>query len=604
MPRRQGTGSAASRCRPNEDLLTAKASQKKATLKRRRLPSLPPPVIAAQGRPDPSPLLLSTERDPQDVRSILKTYGVVNVEQADRNLQAMAGDPHERHQLVAVLPILMESIARTADPDQALNHWERLLQNVTRSTFLDYLRSSPRMLDLLSTIFGNSDSLAFTIIRDPMLVYWLAEEEVLSKPSSRAGLAQALHRQLDRLTVRELKLVVLRRFRRREMLRIGVRDLLRLASVSETMTSLSDLATLLIHEAYEIIDADLQQQYGRPMHKNRQGTWTETGFAVIGMGKLGGHELNYSSDVDLIYVYASHEGETRATRRRSPTKALAVGISNEEYFEILSRELTKALSEPTTEGYVFRVDLRLRAEGSVGQLARSLDDYRNYYATRGQLWERLALLKAWPVAGSSEVGKAFLNIVKPFILDKERGKPGSTGAMAVIEDVRTVKEMIDVKMADRGHEHRNVKLGTGGIREIEFLVQTIQVIAGKAAPALLERSTLGALKSLASEKLLSAKECDALSGAYLFLRDVEHKLQMVHDLQTHSLPDEMLELERCAIRSGYEASDRATSVHRFQTDVRSHTNLVHGLFRSFFYDSRRSPLFKATLRAMQGRRPS
>jgi len=118
------------------------------------------------GESDPTPLLLASERNLQEVRGILTAYGVTDVDQADRNLQSMAGDPHERHQLVAILPSLMESIARTADPDQALNHWERLLENVTRSTFLDYLRSSPRMLDLLSTIFGNSDSLAFTIIRD------------------------------------------------------------------------------------------------------------------------------------------------------------------------------------------------------------------------------------------------------------------------------------------------------------------------------------------------------------------------------------------------------------------------------------------------------
>jgi glutamate-ammonia-ligase adenylyltransferase len=510
----------------------------------------------------------------------------------------MAGDPHERHQLVAILPSLMESIARTADPDQALNHWERLLENVTRSTFLDYLRSSPRMLDLLSTIFGNSDSLAFTIIRDPMLVYWLAEEDVLSKPSTRAGLEQALQKQLARLTVKELKLVTLRRFRRREMLRIGVRDLLRLADVSETTASLSDLAALLIDAAYEIVDADLRRQYGRPMHKNRQGKWLETGFAVIGMGKLGGHELNYSSDVDLIYVYASHEGETRATA----AKAVAAGISNEEYFEILSRELTKALSEPTKEGYVFRVDLRLRAEGSVGQLARSLDDYRNYYLTRGQIWERLALLKAWPVAGSSEVGKAFLRVVTPFVLGRGHAKPGLAGVTAVIDDVRAVKELIDAKMADRGHEQRNVKLGTGGIREIEFLVQTIQVLAGKVVPALLNRGTLGSLKAFAAKKLLSAKERDALLSAYLFLRDVEHKLQMVHDLQTHSLPDQAEELAHCAIRMGYDTRDRARGVTQFLADHQFHTELVNRTFRAFFHERKTSLLLKKVLQSINARR--
>jgi glutamate-ammonia-ligase adenylyltransferase len=543
--------------------------------------------------------LLASERDPHEVRGILAAYGLTDIDQADRNLQAMAGEPHERRQLAAILPILLQSIARTADPDQALNHWERLLENVARSTLLDYLRSSPRMLELLSTIFGNSDSLAFTIIRDPTLIYWLAEEKVLSKPSTGAALDQALHKQLAHLTVKELKLVALRRFRRREMLRIGVRDLLRLADVYETTASLSDLAALLIHAAYEIVDADLRRKYGRPMHKNRRGRWLETGFAVIGMGKLGGHELNYSSDVDLIYVYASDEGETRMTAGRPAAKAAAARISNEEYFEILSRELTKALSEPTREGHVFRVDLRLRAEGSVGQLARSLEDYRNYYTTRGQIWERLALLKAWPVAGSVDVGKAFLSMVRPFVLGRGSAKGGLAGALTVIEDVRTVKELIDAKMAHRGHERRNVKLGTGGIREIEFLVQTIQVLAGKAAPELLNRSTLGSLRAFAAKKLLTRKECDALSAAYVFLRDIEHKLQMVHDLQTHSLPDETQELERCAIRSGYEEADRAGSVDRFLTDLRSHTKVVHDLFRSFFYDSHASPLLKAALKAMR-----
>ena len=554
------------------------------------------------GKPDPTRLLLATERDPQDVRLILTAFGVTDVEQADRNLQSMAGEPHERRQLAAILPVLMESIAGTADPDQALNHWERLLEGVTRSTFLEYLRSSPRMLDLLSTIFGNSDSLAFTIIRDPMLVYWLAEEEVLSKASTRAGLEQALYKQLARLTVKELKLVVLRRFRRREMLRIGVRDLLRLADVSETTASLSDLAALLIHAAYAIVDADLRRQYGRPMHKNRHGAWIDTGFAVIGMGKLGGHELNYSSDVDLIYVYASHEGETRAAMGRGTGTSVTAGISNEEYFEILSRELTRALSEPTREGYVFRVDLRLRAEGSVGQLARSLEDYRNYYATRGQIWERLALLKAWPIAGSREVGKAFLKIVRPFILGSGKAKPGLAAATAVIEDVRNVKEMIDAKMADRGHEFRNVKLGTGGIREIEFLVQTIQVLAGKKAPSVLHRGTLGSLKVFADKRLITPKERDSLSAAYLFLRDVEHKLQMVHELQTHALPDEALELGRCAIRMGYEREGRAGGVRQFLSDLQAHTQLVNRTFRGFFHERKASPLLKKLTHPTPARR--
>ena len=564
--------------------------------KQRPVPFTPPSMT-----PELKPVLLAPERSPEQVRNILSSYRLMDIEQADRNLQAMAGGPPERRQLADILPILLDSIARTADPDQALNHWERMLSNVTRSSFLDYLHSSPRMLDLLCTIFGNSDALAFTIIRDPTLVYWLAEEDVLSRPPARKGIEQSLHKQLSHLTVKELKLEVLRRFRRREMLRIGVRDLLRLADVPETTASLSDLAALLIHAAYEIVDADLRRQYGVPMHK-RQGKWVETGFAVMGMGKLGGRELNYSSDVDLIYVYASHDGETRASRGKANGKSAAVGISNEEYFEILSRELTKALVEQTKEGYVFRVDLRLRAEGTVGQLARSLEDYRKYYFTRGQVWERLALLKAWPVAGSTEVGQFFLKMVKPFVFGAGSAKNDLAGALAIVQDVQAVKEMIDAKMADRGHEQRNVKLGTGGIREIEFLVQTIQVLAGRKSPALVDRSTLGSLKRFAARKLLSIKERDMLTAAYLFLRDVEHKLQMVHDLQTHALPDEAEELARCAIRMGYDTEDRTKGVAQFRADHQQHTELVNRTFRAVFHEPKTSRLLKATLSSVNARR--
>lgn len=550
----------------------------------------------ARFKPDPTPVLLATERHTEQVRSILSAYGLVNIEQADHNLQLMAGDPHTRRQLAAILPILLESISHTADPDQALNHWERLLYVVTRSNFLEYLRSSPRMLDLLCTIFGNSDSLAFTIIRDPMLVFWLSEEDALSKPPKRAGIEQSLQQQVGHLTVKELKLEVLRRFRRREMLRIGVRDLLRLANVPETTASLSDLASILIEAAYEIVDADLRRQYGVPMHKNRQGRWVDTGFVVLGMGKLGGHELNYSSDVDLIYVYESHEGETRLPRGKDAGKPAGVGISNEEYFEILSRELTKALVEPTKEGYLFRVDLRLRAEGSVGQLARSLDEYHKYYSTRGQVWERLALLKAWPIAGSPEVGKRFVKVVRPFVVASSGPKPEVQQCLAIVQDVRSVKERIDAKMADRGHERRNVKLGVGGIREIEFLVQTVQVLAGRRLPGLLDRSTLGSLVRLQRAGIFSTKQQAQLTGAYNFLRNVEHKLQMVHELQTHALPAQDEELERCAIRMGYNGGDRSAVLRQFQADYAKYTMVVHDIFRSFFENPKASSVFKAILR--------
>jgi glutamate-ammonia-ligase adenylyltransferase len=443
--------------------------------------------------------------------------------------------------------------------------------------------------------------LAFTLIRDPTLIHWLAEEDVLSSPPSRVGMEKALRATMGSLTVTELKLEALRRFRRREMLKIGVRDLFRLATVEETTASLSHLASVLIQAAYEIIDRDLRGEYGVPMHLNREGRWVEAEFAVIGMGKLGGLELNYSSDVDLIYVYSS-EGHTR--RKDHPERlkdSPGFGtITNEEYFELLARRLTKALSEPTKEGYLFRVDLRLRAEGSVGQLARSLDEYAKYYRTRGRVWERLALLKSWPVAGSHALGKAFVRMTKRFVWNQGvLGMGDEQGALAIIRDVRAVKEMIDEKIADQGHERRNVKLGIGGIREIEFLAQTVQVIAGGRLSGIVSRNTLATLERLYQYRLLSHRELCRLADAYRFLRDVEHKLQMVHDLQTHSLPDDEEHLTQCAIRMGYDARNRRTSLARFRADHARHTNHVNRAFRSFFYTPQQSGLLRATLSAIR-----
>lgn len=549
--------------------------------------------------PDPAPLLVASGLEPEQVVRILTPYGVLHPAEADTNIQSMAGDPHTRRLLAKILPSLLAEVSRTADPDQALNHWERLLTgSVNRSSLLQYLHASPKMLGLICTIFGNSDSLAFALIRDPMLVYWLAEENVLSAAPTKEGMEAALRQSLGALKTTELKLDVLRRVRRREMLRIGVRDLLHLATVEETTGSLSDLASVLIHAAYEIVDQDLKALHGTPMQRQANGEWVETEFAVIGMGKLGAHELNYSSDVDLIYVYASAEGETKKAKgtRRTPAQTL----SNEEYFELLARSLTRALAEQTREGAVFRVDLRLRAEGTVGQLARSLEAYAKYYDQRGQVWERLALLKAWPIAGSASVGAAFVRMVEGFIFEPSPEALSREWALAIIRDVRVVKEMIDEKIAERGHQHRNVKLGTGGIREIEFLVQTIQVLIGNSVPDILDRRTVGALDRLCRHHFLSPDDQRRLTEAYWFLRDVEHKLQMMHDLQTHALPDSDEELQRCAVRMGYSAESRGAALDQFLADRVKHTAVVHETFRALFYHAETSPLFADILAAAEG----
>jgi glutamate-ammonia-ligase adenylyltransferase len=536
-------------------------------------------------RPDPAPLLLASDLPQAEAAALLAAYGLTDFKRADANLQAMAGEPATRKALAGFLGELLTALAGTADPDQGLNHWERFLQaGLNRGRALDYLGGHPRMLHLLCTIFGNSPAMAQTLIRDPLLMYWLAEQSVMTRRPSREMLAASLRMMLANVRMTERKLGGLRRFCRRETLRIGVRDLLKLASVPETTAALTDLAHVLIQAAYEIADAGLREQFGRPMHRNRSGQAVETGFAVIAMGKLGGGELNFSSDVDLLYVYGADGGAT-APAPRSGGRS----VSNEEYFERLSREVTRALADPAPEGHVFRVDLRLRAEGTSGQLARSLDRYEQYYRTRGEQWERMALLKAWPVAGSMEVGQAFLKRIHPFVFEGN----GRHDPVSVLAQVKTVKDMIDSKMAGRGQERRNVKLGHGGIREIEFIVQAAQILLGARMPEVRDRSTLGALEKLGRKRLLSVKDRQALERAYVFLRDVEHKLQMVHDLQTHAIPESPDELARCAIRLGYPAADRRVAGRKFLADHRRHTGEVNRIFKSLFGAPARSSFVKA-----------
>ncbi len=537
-------------------------------------------------------LLFAKGLTQEEVGALLTPYGIRDPKRADAALQAIAGEPRARAILATFLGEILDGVARTADPDQALTHWERFLEaGLNRVQLFGYLAGFPRLVHLLCATFGNSPAMAQTLIRDPFLVYWLAEEGVLAGQPSRKELEQEVRAALAAVTATELKLEALRRFKRRAMLRIGLRDIQRFAGVQETTAALSDLASVLIQAAYETVEAALQARHGKPTHRDSKNKHVTTGFAVIGMGKLGGGELNFSSDVDLIYVYGSDDGQTKAA------PGLTVEpIANEEYFEYLARDLTKVLTEVTQEGSVFRVDLRLRAEGSVGRLARSLAEYEQYYKVRGQVWERLALLKAWPVAGDPSVGKAFLQLVKPFVLGAKQGPFGLKGATEVLAQVKAVKDMIDEKMSQRGQDRRNVKLGTGGIREIEFTVQALQVLCGRRVPAILDRSTLGGLARLRRLRFLSKEQEEALARAYLFLRDVEHKLQMVHDLQTHALPEGDEELAQCAIRLGYGVKNREASRAAFVKACRQHTTLVNGAFRDLFAAPPKSRLLKAALR--------
>jgi glutamate-ammonia-ligase adenylyltransferase len=287
----------------------------------------------------------------------------------------------------------------------------------------------------------------------------------------------------------------------------------------------------------------------------------------------------------LIYLYDSAEGTTAGRPAGGP----ATRISNQEYFQRLSQAITAALTEVTNEGYLYRTDLRLRPEGQFGPIASDLSEALQYYAKRGATWERLALLKAWPIAGNRQLGQQFLRQVSSFIFRQ----PFSLRNLA---EVSAVKEAINKKMRAKGELERNVKLGIGGIREIEFIVQSIQAFFGGRLPAIRERNTLKALDTLRRHKLLEPDACRQLADAYRFLRNVEHRLQMVHELQTHSLPADPEELRVCALRLDYRDTPAATATRQLLDEYRLHAGRVHQVFHSLFERPRTSPIIRAALR--------
>lgn len=497
-------------------------------------------------------LLLAPRLDPARVAQLLSPYGLTDFQQADLNLQAAAGEPGERLLLAAILGDLLDSVAGSANPDQSLTYFDRFAgASGNKAHLYTYLSNSKPALDILAKSLGGSAYMAEILIRDPHHFYWVTDTQILHRPRKKRHIERELVQTLKILKSEDKQLAYLRAVKRREMLHIGVRDLLRISTVEETLTALTVLAEALISAAYGICATAL-----RRIHKIPPKVFSD--FTILAMGKLGGGELNFSSDVDLMFLYASNE-------------EYATGISAQEYFRRLAQRIAAGLSSFTAEGYVYRVDLRLRPEGDAGNLADALDGFERYYRTRMGTWERLALLKVWPVAGSRALGRRFLEMSRPFICEPAFD-------IQALADVREMKARVDEKVSARRQSGRNVKLGTGGIREIELTVQSLQAIHGNDLPQILQRNTLLSLVSLRERELLTAQEFFDLRSAYLFLRDVENKLQMVDDEQTHSLPEELEKLRACARLLGYSAAPPQSPSDPFLRDLEHHTSGVNRIF--------------------------
>ncbi len=323
---------------------------------------------------------------------------------------------------------------------------------------------------------------------------------------------------------------VLRRLKQRAYARIATRDLAGLAPLGEVVECMTLIAELAVARAVEVIGKGLAERYGTP--RGADGRAQE--LIVIGMGKLGGRELNVSSDIDLIFVYPE-DGDTDGTK----------SISNFEYFTRLGRALINAIADVTEDGQVFRVDMRLRPNGDSGPLVCSFDMLENYFVTQGREWERYAWIKARPLTGRRH--EELEAIRRPFVFRKYLD-------FGAINAMRELHAQIRQEVAKKDKAD-NVKLGPGGIREIEFIAQVFQLIRGGRDPALQIKPTLQVLRRLADNGLLAAEAVAELSAAYDFLRRVEHRLQYLDDAQTHMLPTGNADRAIIARAMGYGSFD-------------------------------------------------
>ena len=387
--------------------------------------------------------------------------------------------------------------------------------------FAETISNFPLGAEALFHLLSVSSICGARLVQQPEILLWLARPEICADRRGYGRMLTGLHNLAGKESIAAENFRILRLWKGREMVRIALREVADAAPLDETIIELSQLADICLTKVYEHWDRELRQRWGSPTSK----------FAIIGVGKLGGRELNHSSDVDLIFVY-SDEGQ------------LTAQFSYHEWFTRLGNKIIETFATSDPAGSLFRVDLRLRPEGSAGPLVRSLESMENYYAGFGEIWERLALIKARWICGDRELAYDFLRQLQPFIFPK-------SPTPDLLDDVASIKARIERDIVGHEERERNVKLGAGGIREIEFVVQALQLLHAARHPFLQEPGTLRTIRGLAELELLPNEDAHRLEAAYCFLRRVEHRLQIEAEQQTHTVPEEGEALEVLARSLGF-----------------------------------------------------
>lgn len=436
--------------------------------------------------------LLYGQLSAEDIERWLAPIGFSDWEATHRRLNRIAQRSGAIHSLAALLPYLLTMLSETGNPDRVLVCLERFLQSSTdMGEQVRWLSRNLRALDILVKLFAGSQFLTEILLRHPEAIELLVEPRALVHHQPAPQIVES------KGFVSPDALDALRRFQRLELLRIGVCDLLALFDLPVVTHQLSILADGLINAALALAASKATGE-SRP----------SDGFVVLALGKLGGKELNYSSDIDLLFL----------------------ADSNSDTYRQVGQGLIDVLTRVTDEGFLYRVDMRLRPWGRSGPLVISLDGYLSYLQQNARIWEKQALLKARVVAGDEGLGQRFLDSAMPIVY--------AVDSDAARISVSTMKRLTESHLRREGQTWGEVKLGEGSIRDIEFVTQYLQLSYGRGYPEVRSGNTLDALARLTGTGLLAPRDGRTLTDGYIFLRAVEHHLQMMHYRQTHTLPDD------------------------------------------------------------------
>lgn len=494
-------------------------------------------------------LILSEALPVENRLAILTQAGFTNPRRAEINLRHLAGaEPLQREQMARLAVLAVDILGQKADPDMALNNWERFVHQLEQAQIhFEAMRAQPMRLNILLDIFSTSQFLAEALIHHPDYLEWATDPDLLKKVKTREDYSHELN---TRTNLREASwLGALRLYRRREFVRVGIRDICLKAPMDDITLELSNLAEALVEEALQHSWQALSDAGQLP-----PAPWEAPGrhYCMLAYGKLGGQELNYSSDIDLVAFYDDRVIDKTHYTAQS---------SQEDPFSLVTENCRAALASYTEEGLVYRVDFRLRPYGVAGPLVPSYTSLVDYYHHHAELSELQSLIKMRPVAGNLELGAAFLGEVHHLLTQGfERGR--------VTASIEHMRNQALKKLLHSGHPVMDVKSGMGGIRDIEFLIQGLQLIHAHDHPRILEGHTLRALAKLLEANLITGPAYNRLSEDYIYLRRLEHFLQIYEDRQIHALPETKEGLDILGRRLKGPGENGEAMLHDLQTRLK------------------------------------